>query len=85
MVELAIGKKVTCLLSYDIVVLLRPALLQTDDVWPGVRSGDLVANLLEALIAQLCYKLQAPAIQRQYSDSRRRLFGSHCVSESEVW
>jgi hypothetical protein len=76
-VELAIGEKVARLLSYDIVILLRPALLQTNNVWPGVRSGDLVANLLETLVAELRDELETPAIQREDPDVRRWLVGSH--------
>ena len=64
MIELSIWQEVYRLLSYGIVVLLRPALLQADNVWPGVRSGDLIPDFCEALIAELRYELQAPAIER---------------------
>jgi hypothetical protein len=72
-VEFSIWQEVYRLLSYRIVVLLRPALLQADNVWPGVRSGDLVSDFCEALVAQLRYELEAPAIERQDSDLRWRL------------
>jgi hypothetical protein len=52
-----------CLLSYRTVILLRPALLQANNVWPRTRRGDLDSYLREALIAQFGDKLEAPAIE----------------------
>tara|TARA_R110002003_G_scaffold63_15_gene5930 strand:- start:41819 stop:42199 length:381 start_codon:yes stop_codon:yes gene_type:complete len=78
MVELPVRKEVPCLLAYYIIVLLRPALLQTNNVWSGVCGGDLVSNFFEALAAKLGYELEPPAIERQDSQIGGRLFRSHC-------
>ena len=63
MIELAIRQYMLCLLPNRIVVLLRPALLQTDNVGSGVRSGDLVCDFREALVAECCYVFEAPAVE----------------------
>lgn len=69
----------SCLVSYSIVVLPRPALLQTDNVRARVGCRDLNANFREALIAELGDELEAPAIEREDPQVRGRaaLVGSH--------
>jgi hypothetical protein len=62
-VELSIGQEVSSLLSYGVVVPLRPALLQSDNVWPGLRGGDLVRDFGEALVAEFGDELEAPAVE----------------------
>jgi hypothetical protein len=62
-VEFPIGQEVYCLLPDSIVVLLRPALLQSDNVWPGVRSCDLVGDFCESLTTELRDELETPAIE----------------------
>jgi hypothetical protein len=61
-VELSIRQEMFRLLPYDVIILLRPTFLQTDNVWSGVRGGDLVANFFQSLIAKFGDKLEAPAI-----------------------
>jgi len=69
-VELAIGQYVLCLLPYGIVVLLRPALLESNNVWLRTGGGDLVSDFNKALVAQLGDELEAPAIERQDAYAR---------------
>jgi hypothetical protein len=52
-----------CLLANRMVILLRPALLQADNVWPWTRGGDLDSYLREALIAKFGDELETPAIE----------------------
>lgn len=84
MVELAIGQKMTCPVPYGIVVSLRPALLQPHNVWRLLGRGDLVPNLVQALVAELGDVLQAPAIERENAQRRGRTacVGSH---EGRPW
>lgn len=72
-VELAMGEDVPRLLPYGLVVLLRPALLQPDNVWLWLGRRDLVADFREALVAELRDELEAPAIERQDPQLRGRL------------
>jgi len=64
MIELAIRQYMLCLLPNRIVVLLRPALLESDNVWLRTGGGDLVSDFGKALIAQLGDELETPAIER---------------------
>lgn len=55
------------------VVLLRPALLQADDIWLLTCGGDLNTDFCEALVAQLGDELEAPAVEGKKSNLGRWL------------
>jgi hypothetical protein len=59
-----------CLLANRMVILLGPALLETDNVWLRTRGGDLDSYLRKALIAKFGDELETPAIERKYSYAR---------------
>ena len=61
-----------CLFPNGMVILLRPALLESYNVWLRIGGGDLDSNFGKTLIAELGDKLEPPAIERQDANIRRR-------------
>jgi hypothetical protein len=55
---------VLCLFPNRVVVLLRPALLESYNVWLRTGGSDLISNLRKTLIAELGDELEAPAVER---------------------
>jgi hypothetical protein len=61
------GQYVACLLAYSVIVLLRPALLKSYNVWLRTCGGDLDSDFRETLITKFGDELETPAIERQYA------------------
>jgi hypothetical protein len=75
MVELAIRQDMACLLPNGMVILLRPALLESYNVGLRIGGGDLDTNFGKTLIAELGDELEPPAIEGQDAYARRRCGG----------
>lgn len=79
-VKLAIGQDIRRSPADGLVVVARPALLETDNVRRGVQEGQLAANLGEARGAQVGDEEEAPAVEREEADLRDGGVGAVAVA-----
>jgi hypothetical protein len=80
-IEFTVWEDMLCLLAYSIEVLLRPAFLESDNVWRRVGRSDFRAYLGEALSAVGGEVFETPAIVGEHLKLRRRVHqrGAHRV------
>jgi len=79
-VELAVGQDVPGAAADGAVVLLRPALLQPDDLGRVVGGRELVGDFRQSFVAVLGEELEAPAVEGEDADAGGRgVVGHGCV------
>jgi hypothetical protein len=74
-VKLAIRQDMACLFPNGMVILLRPAFLESYNVWLRIGGGDLDSNFGKTFIAELGDELEPPAVEGQDTYARRRCGG----------